>query len=69
MQSTTIRVRRSTLEMLESYRRRVGARSLDEAIRLLLMSHRRALLDRYYGVDRGRVSRFLEGDRLEDRGP
>ena len=67
MQSTTIRVSRATLEMLEAYKRRVNARSLDEAIRRLLMEHRRSLVERYFGIDKGRITRFSEEDRLECR--
>jgi len=67
MQYTTIRVSKSTLRMLEAYKERVGARSFDEAIRKLINEYRRALIERYYGLDRGRVKAFSEEDRLEDR--
>ena len=53
--------------MLEAYKERVGARSFDEAIRKLINEYRRALIERYYGLDRGRVKAFSEEDRLEDR--
>ena len=67
MQSTTIRIKRDTLEMLGSLKERIGARSFDEVIRKLLMSYRKSLIERYFGIDRGRISRFSEENRLEDR--
>ncbi len=45
----------------------MGAKSLDEVIRRLLREYRRSILDRYYGIDRGKVKPFTEEDRLEDR--
>ncbi|MCD6458054.1 MAG: hypothetical protein J7K82_04315 [Thermoproteales archaeon] len=67
MQSTTIRISRDTLEMLEAYKKRINARSLDETIRRLLIEHRKALVDSYFGIDKGKISRFSEEDRFEDR--
>ena len=67
MQSTTIRVSRVALEMLEAYKKRINARSLDEAIRRLLIEYRRALAENYFGIDKGKVSSFPGEDRLKDR--
>ncbi len=67
MQYTTIRVSKATLKLLESYKEKIGAKSFDEAIRRLVNEYRRALVEKYYGVDRGRLSEFTEEDRLEDR--
>ncbi len=67
MQYTTIRVSKATLKLLESYKEKTGAKSFDEAIRRLVNEYRRALVERYYGVDRGRLGEFTEEDRLEDR--
>ncbi|RLE76492.1 MAG: VapB-type antitoxin [Thermoprotei archaeon] len=53
--------------MLEAYKKRTNARSLDEAIRRLLIEHRRALAENYFGIDKGKISGFSEEDRLEDR--
>ncbi len=69
MQSTTIRISRGTLKMLEYYKKKIGARSFDEAIKKLLIDQRRSLIIKYYGIDRGRISSFSEEDRLEDRRP
>ncbi|MBU7004546.1 MAG: VapB-type antitoxin [Theionarchaea archaeon] len=66
-EATTIRVTRSTLEMLEGLRDRTGARSLDQTIQLLIPSQRRDLLERAFGLDDGLISTFLEEDRGEDR--
>ncbi len=67
MQYTTIRVSKATLKLLESYKEKIGAKSFDEAIRRLVNEYRRALVEKYYGVDRGRLGEFTEEDRLEDR--
>ena len=67
MQYTSIRVRRDTLEMLKAYKERIGVDSFDEAILQLLKNHRRFLADKYYGIDKGKISRFTEEDRLESR--
>ncbi|RLE93362.1 MAG: VapB-type antitoxin [Thermoprotei archaeon] len=67
MQSTTIRISKNTLELLEAYKRKVGARSFDEAIRRLLLEYRRSLVNKYFGIDKGKISKFTEEDRLEDR--
>ena len=65
--ATTIRVSRTTLEMLEGIRGRTSARSLDQTIQLLISSQRKALLGEALGLDRGRIRAFAEGDRGEDR--
>jgi len=67
MQSTTIRVSRKVLEMLSSSKDSVGARSYDEAILMLLREYRRDIIEKYFGVDRGRIKEFTEEDRIEDR--
>lgn len=66
--ATTVKVSKETLEVLEALRRELGSRSLEEVIKSLIASHRRALLDRVFGADRGRIKGFTEGDRGEDRG-
>lgn len=64
---TTVRVSRSTLEMLERLRDRLGAGSLDETIRALVARQRRMVIEEAFGLDRGRVKTFAEADRGEDR--
>ena len=51
-ETTTIRVSRSTLKMLERVRQLMGASSMDEAIRLLIMQQRERVLERVVSVDR-----------------
>ncbi|MEM2896064.1 MAG: VapB-type antitoxin [Candidatus Bathyarchaeia archaeon] len=65
--STTIRVSKDTLRMLEKLRERLGAGSLDETIRRFLLEKRRSRLEEAFGVDRGMVKPFSEEDRGEDR--
>ena len=65
--STTVRVSRTTRETLESLRRKMNAKSLDETIRLLIARERKIKIDRVFGLDKGRVKPFSEEDRAEDR--
>ena len=67
MSQTTIKVSRATLRRLEKVREALGARTYDEAINALIKEYRRLLLERNFGVDRGRITSFTEEDRLEDR--
>jgi len=66
--STTIRISRSTLRMLERERQRMGVKSLDMVIRELVVRERKRVLEEVFGIDRGRVKPFTEEDRGEDRG-
>jgi len=66
-EATTVRVSRSTLEMLERLRGKLGAGSLDETIQVLVMRQRRVMIDGAFGLDRGRIKPFAEEDRGEDR--
>jgi len=65
--TTTIRVSKGTLKMLERLRRKLQASTLDEAIRLLIARQRRQRLDETFGVDKGKIKSFSEEDRGEDR--
>lgn len=64
---TTVRVSKDTLRMLERFKDKLNAESLDEAIRILIMRQRRAIIDEIFGLDRGRLKSFTEEDRGEDR--
>jgi len=66
--STTIRISRSTLRMLERERQKMGVKSLDMVIRELVVRERKRVLEEVFGIDRGRVKPFTEEDRSEDRG-
>lgn len=63
----SIRISRKTAEDLEHLRDRLGVENLDEAIQFLIRKHRSAILERSFGVDRGRIKPFSEEDRGEDR--
>lgn len=66
-ESTTVRVSKTTLEMLERLRNRMNAKTLDEAIRLFIARGRKMKIDEAFGLDKGRVKPFSEEDRGEDR--
>ena len=65
--ATTIRVSKGTLQMLESLKDRLRARSIDQAIQMLIMRQRITIIDEAFGRDRNRVRPFTEEDRGEDR--
>lgn len=65
--STTVRVSKNTLEMLERLRERMEAGTLDDAIKLLIMRQRKITIDQAFGLDKGRIKPFSEEDRGEDR--
>jgi len=65
--STTVRVSKTTLETLEKIRQKTNAKSLDEAIRLLIAGERKMKIDEAFGLDKGRIKAFSEEDRGEDR--
>lgn len=64
---TTVKISRDTLSHLEQLRDELKARSIDETVRALLKSHKRRILSGAFGADKGRVKRFTEEDRGEDR--
>jgi len=65
-ETTTIRVSKNTLKMLERLRRKLGAQTLDETIRLFIMQRRRERLNEVFGIDKGKIKPFMEGDRGEN---
>jgi len=65
--STTIRVSKWLVEVLEEEKKLMGARSLEEVIINLLKEKRKKLADRFFGVDKGKISGFTEEDRLDSR--
>jgi hypothetical protein len=66
-ETTTIRVSKSTLKMLEKLRQKLRASTLDETIRLFITWQRIQRLDETFGVDKGKIKPFSEEDRGEDR--
>lgn len=65
--STTIQVKRRNLRLLGVLKKSMGVRSYDEVIERLLEKKVGVPSD-MFGIDKGRISRFTEKDRLEDRG-
>jgi len=66
MEKTTIQIKRRNLSLLNAIKKRTGAKSYDDVIERLLEEELRIPAD-LFGVDRGRITRFREEDRLEDR--
>ena len=64
---TTIRISKTTLKKLEEAKRRLGAKTYDEAINKLLDEYKRTLLRKYFGADAGKITPFTEDDRLDVR--
>ena len=67
MKATTVKISKDTLKLLENLRDRMNARSMDEVIQKLIMEWRMKILDDIFGIDRGRITSFTEGDRGESR--
>ncbi|MCS7124787.1 MAG: VapB-type antitoxin [Candidatus Bathyarchaeota archaeon] len=65
-ETTTIRVSKSTLKMLEKLRQKLGVQTLDETIRLFIAQQRRQRLSEVFGVDKGKIKPFTEEDRGEN---
>ena len=66
MAVTTIQVKRKNLRLLEMLKRSMRAKSYDEVIEKLL-AEKVGLPADMFGIDKGRISKFTEEDRLEDR--
>lgn len=66
-ETTTIRVSRNTLKMLEKLRHKLHANTLDETIRLFITHQRKQKLDETFGIDKNKIKPFTEEDRGEDR--
>lgn len=66
-ETTTIRVSKKTAEALENLRAKLNAQSLDETIQSLIKKHRKAVIEKAFSLDQGRIKPFSEGDRGEDR--
>ena len=59
-------MKRRNLRLLEALKKRMGLKSYDEVIERLL-EEKAGIPSDMFGVDKSRVSRFTEKDRLEDR--
>ncbi|MGB9854732.1 MAG: VapB-type antitoxin [Candidatus Bathyarchaeales archaeon] len=65
-ETTTIRVSKTTLKMLEKLRRKLGAQTLDETLRLFITQQRKQRLSQVFGADKGKIKPFTEEDRGEN---
>jgi len=65
-ETTTIRVSKSTLKMLMKLQQKLGAKTLDETIRLFIKQQRRERLNEAFGIDEGKIKPFTEEDRGEN---
>ena len=63
--STTIKASKSTLRKLEKFKVKMGVKTFEEVILRLIDEKRRELVERFFGVDKGKISRFSEEDRLD----
>ena len=63
--STTIKISKSTLRKLEKFKVKMGVKTFEEVILRLIDEKRRELVERFFGVDKGKISRFSEEDRLD----
>jgi len=61
---SSVRVSRETLSELERFQHALGSKTLDEALRTLLVSKRKELVAEIYGSARG-MRPFRESDRLD----
>jgi hypothetical protein len=62
--STTIQIKKKNRKLLDLLKKNLNAETYDEVIEKLLSS-RLGLASDMFGVDRGKISRFTEKDRLE----
>jgi hypothetical protein len=65
--STTVKVSRSTLAQLERLREELKAPSLEDTISTLIRNYRSQVLERMFGLDKGKIKPFTEEDRGEHR--
>jgi hypothetical protein len=61
---TTIQIKRKNLKLLEILKKNMNARSYDEVIEKLLLQAFEISED-LFGLDKGKISKFTEEDRLE----
>ncbi len=64
---TTIRVSRRTLQLLNLFKEKFNAKSYEDVILRLMIEYRRGIVEKYFGIDRDRITVFSEEDRGGDR--
>ena len=65
--STTIRVSKELARILEEEKKIMGAKSIEEVILMLIKERRKRIARQFFGIDRGKISKFTEEDRLDSR--
>jgi len=66
MATTTIQIKRKNLRLLETLKASMGVKSYDEVIERPIFE-KTSIPSEMFGVDKGRISKVTEEDRLEDR--
>ncbi|MEM2146920.1 MAG: hypothetical protein QW279_16270 [Candidatus Jordarchaeaceae archaeon] len=61
-ETTTVRVSKETL-ILEHFKEALGAESINEVIQVLIKRHRKSILEKTIGLDKGKLRPFTEEDR------
>ena len=64
--ATTIQVKEDTMRLLEAIKNATHAKSYDEALRTIL-AEKFKVPTTMFGADKGKITRFTELDRMEDR--
>lgn len=67
LESTTVKVSKENVRRLVALQRSFGTKSMDETIEMLVRTRKKETLDAVFGADRGKLGRFTEEDRAEDR--
>ena len=62
-----MKVSKGTARELAALQKGMHAKTLEETIRMLVIRHRKELLDEAFGADKGKMTPFSEDDRDEDR--
>ena len=65
--ATTISLSEDVAEKLERLKKKLGLKSLNDVVTYLTREDRVSALNRAFGIDKGKVKRFSEEDRIEDR--
>ena len=65
--TSTIRISKRTLRLLDELKEKFGAKSYEDVILKLILEYRRRIIEEYFGVDRDRITEFSEENRGEDR--
>ena len=65
--STTIKISKSLALILDEEKKKLGVKSYEDVIRFLLRERRNKIIKEFFGIDRGKITKFTEDDRLDSR--